>query len=276
MKYPTRRVGFTLGVEAISQDVRYATRTLYRSPGFAVVAIFTIAIGVGTATGMFTIMRGLLLAPPPHVAAPDRVFRLHQVLPARDGADEVFAGTSYQFYELLRKHARSVEAVAGYTSGQLLPVGSGHDAGLARATMVSAGFWNVLGPRPVLGRFIDDQEAHPSTGARVAVLGYAFWQRELGGKENVIGTTLRLKGRQYEVSRPGELHPQALAEPYVNVSAHTAPIIRPPGRRPNRYQWANSLGSRPATPTSQCAARRWCRRRRLYFRMAQRTRRSLK
>ena len=79
-----------------------------------------------------------------------------------------------------------------------------------------------------------------------------------------------------EVSRPGELHPQALAEPYVNVSAHTAPSIRPPGRRPSWYQWANSLGSRPATPTSQCAARRRCRRRRLYFRMAQRTRRSLR
>src|SRR5215471_13334279 len=80
----------------------------------------------------------------------------------------------------------------------------------------------------------------------------------------------------HEVSRPGEFHPQALAEPYVNVSAHTAPSIRPPGRWPNRCQWANNLGSRPATSTSQCAARRWCRRSRLYFRMAQRTRRSLK
>jgi hypothetical protein len=65
-------------------------------------------------------------------------------------------------------------------------------------------------------------------------------------------------------------------KPYVNVSAHTAPSIRPPGRWPKRYQWANSLGSRPATPTSQCAARRRCRRRRLYFRMAQRARRSLR
>jgi len=69
-------------------------------------------------------------------------------------------------------------------------------------------------------------------------------------------SVLFLLKRQHEVSRPGEFHPRALAEPYVNVSAHTAPIIRPPGRRPKRYQWANSLGSRPATPTSQRAARR--------------------
>src|SRR2546426_6849395 len=82
--------------------------------------------------------------------------------------------------------------------------------------------------------------------------------------------------QDHQVSRPGEFHPQALAEPYLNVFAHTAPSIRPPGRRPSRYQWANSLGSLPATPTSQCAARRWCRRSRLYFRMAQRTRRSLR
>src|SRR5437870_1610480 len=87
---------------------------------------------------------------------------------------------------------------------------------------------------------------------------------------------LTMLNAENEVSRPGESHPQALAEPYVNVSAHTAPSIRPPGRKPNKYQWANSLGSRPATSTSQCAARRWCRRRRLYFRMAQRTRRSLR
>jgi hypothetical protein len=79
-----------------------------------------------------------------------------------------------------------------------------------------------------------------------------------------------------EGSRPGELHPQALVEPYVIVSAHTAPSLRPPGRSPNKYQWANSRGSRPATPTSQWAARRWCRRSRLYFRMAQRTSRSLR
>ena len=101
-------------------------------------------------------------------------------------------------------------------------------------------------------------------------------------REDVSYAMLGLLTRRFrrthddEVSRPGELHPQALAEPYVNVSAHTAPSIRPPGRRPSWYQWANNLGSRPATPMSQCAARRGCRRRRLYFRMAQRTRRSLR
>ena len=127
-------------------------------------------------------------------------------------------------------------------------------------------------PSPVVGRIRSEFQQSRFLGMQFqSKLPKSFGQC----RPEPFGVRLVLES-QHEVSGPGELHPQALAEPYVNVSAHTAPSIRPPGRRPNEYQWANSRGSRPATPTSQCAARRWCRRSRLYFRIAHRTRRSLR
>jgi putative ABC transport system permease protein len=197
VKDHVRDVGWESRVEAVWQDLRYAMRMVRRGPALAAVVVMTIAIGVGAATSMFSIMRNLLLAPP-HVADPDRVFRLHQVFPKDDGTDDIFAGTSYPFYELLVGRATSLDAVAAYT-GTELAVGTGPDARMARAAMVSAGFWRTLGPRPALGRFIEDDEAHPATGARVVVLGHAFWRGRFGGSDRVIGSTLRIKGQPYEI-----------------------------------------------------------------------------
>jgi putative ABC transport system permease protein len=198
VKDRVRDVGWESHVEAVLQDLRYAIRAMRRAPAFAVITVLTIAIGVGAATSMFSIMRNLLLAPPPHVAMSDRVFRLHHVFPGEDNSDEIFAGTSYPFYESLVDGTTSLDAVAAYTSAELA-VGTGPDARRVRATLVSAGFWNALAPRPALGRFIRDHEAHPASGSRVVVLGHAFWRRQFGRRNDVIGTTLRIKGQPYEI-----------------------------------------------------------------------------
>jgi putative ABC transport system permease protein len=187
-----------LGVDAVVQETRRAARTLRRSPGFTAIAVFTIAIGVGAAASMYGLLHSLVFAPPPHVADAERVFRLHHAFPREDGSQEVFAGTSYPFFELLRGRIESIEVVAAYTQAEV-PVGSGEDARLARATLVSAGFWRVMGLRPVIGRLIDDREADPVSGSRVVVLGHGYWQRELGGKQDIVGTSLRIKGQPYTV-----------------------------------------------------------------------------
>ncbi len=198
LKDHVRDVGWESRIETLRQDLRYAARMLRRTPGLSVVVVVTIAIGVGAATSMFSIMRNLLLAPPPHVTEPDRVYRLHYVFPGAGGPDSVFATTSYPFYELLASRATSLETVAAYTSADLA-VGTGPDARMAHAATVSAGFWQTLGPRPALGRFIEDHESHPATGARVVVLGHAFWRRHFGGSAGVVGGTLRIKGQPYQI-----------------------------------------------------------------------------
>ena len=198
VKDRVRDVGWESHVEAVLQDLRYAIRAMRRAPAFAAITVLTIAIGVGAATSMFGIMRNLLLAPPPHVVMPERVFRLHQVFPGEDGSDDIFAGTSYPFYEVLASRSKSLDAVAAYT-GRELAVGTGPDARLVRATLVSAGFWKALGPRPIAGRFIEDAEAHPATGSRVVVLGHAFWRRQYAGRSDVLGNTLRIREQPYEI-----------------------------------------------------------------------------
>ena len=198
VKDHVREVGWESRVETLFQDLRYAIRMVRRAPVWPRSSIVTIAIGVGAATSMFSILRNLLLAPPPHVAEPDNVFRLHQVFPKDDGSESVFVGTSYPLYELLASRAASLNAVAAYSSAELA-VGTGSDARMAHAAMVSAGFWKTLGPRPALGRFIQDHEAHPATGSRVVVLGHAFWQRHYGANAGVVGSTLRVKGQPYEI-----------------------------------------------------------------------------
>ena len=198
LKDHVRDAGWESRIGTVLQDLRYAVRMVRRAPGLAVVVVVTIAIGVGAATSMFSIMRNLLLAPPPHVTEPDRVYRLHQVFPGDDGSDDVFAATSYPFYELVASRATSLEAIAAYARTDLA-VGTGPDARMAHAVIVSAGFWRTLGPRPALGRFIQDHEAHPATGSRVVVLGHAFWRRHFNGSANVVGSTLRIKGQPYEI-----------------------------------------------------------------------------
>jgi predicted permease len=189
--------GFAL-LEAVARDLGYAVRGLRRSPALSLSAALTIAIGVGAATGMFSIMRRLLLAPPPHVAAPDRVFRLHQIFPDEGSSGKPFTQTSYPFYELLAGQATSLDNVTAYADADLA-VGSGTDAHMAHSVMVSAGFWRTLGVQPALGRFLSDDEAHPATGARVAVLGHAYWQRRFGGRSDALQDTIRIKSQPYQI-----------------------------------------------------------------------------
>ena len=187
-------------LDTVSRDLVYAMRGLRRSPGLSLTAILTIAIGVGAVASMFGIMRSLLLAPPPHVAEPDRVVRLHQLFPPVEGrpAPRPGANTSYPFYERLAAHAATLDGVATYDIGEVA-AGTGTDARMTRAVSVSAGFWRTLGVQPALGRFIADAEAHPATGARVVVLGHAFWRSRFGGRADAVGQTLRIKGSPYEI-----------------------------------------------------------------------------
>ena len=188
-------------LDTLSRDLVYAVRGFRRSLGLSLTAVLTIAIGVGAVASMFGIMRSLLLAPPPHVSDPDRVVRLHQLVPPLEPRPEPsrpFARTSYPFYERLAMHATTLDGVAVYT-GKDVAAGAGSDAVMTRAALVSAGFWRTLGVQPALGRFLRDDEAHPATGSRVVVLGHAFWRSRFGGRADAVGQTLRVKGRPYEI-----------------------------------------------------------------------------
>jgi predicted permease len=184
--------------DAALSDLRYALRGLRSNALLTATIVATLAIGIGATTAMYGVMRRLMLAPPPHVAAPQALLKVYyRASPVNDTA-YTLGSFSYPFYEQLRGDMRTLSGIAAYFDDQLV-VGTGRDAGLARATMTSAGYWSTLGVAPLLGRFIADEESHPATGARVVVLGHAFWQKRFGGDRDVIGRTVAVKGLPYHI-----------------------------------------------------------------------------
>ncbi len=185
-------------MDTLRRNLVYALRGIRRQPVVSASAVLTMAIGIGAVAGMFSVTRNLILAPPPHVSAPDRVFHFRQAFWEQGSEGEPFDGASYLFFDLLSERAQTLESVGAYMDSAL-PVGSGVDAAMADIVMVSSGFWDTLGARPEIGRFIDDSEAHPATGARVVVLGHAFWRGRFGGDPGVVGQTLEVNGRPYTI-----------------------------------------------------------------------------
>ena len=184
--------------DAAWSDLRYAARGLRKNALLTAAIVVTLAVGIGATTAMYGVMRRLMIAPPPHVAAPESVAKVYFRSDPADDTAYTFDGFSYPFFEQLREHTGSLASIGAYTDEQLV-VGTGRDAGLARSTMTSAGFWSALGVRPFLGRFITDEEAHPATGARVVVLGHDFWRRRYGGDRDVIGQKVDVQGRPYTI-----------------------------------------------------------------------------
>jgi len=193
-----RRARF-LWWDALRADLRYAARGLRATPGFTLAVVLTLAVGIGAATTMYGVMQRLLVRPPPHVAAPERVVKLYFTVQRRADSVRTFDRASYPFLEHLAREARTLAGVAAYTEPTPVTVGRGADASQAQATMVSDAFWRTLGAHAQLGRTFGDEEAHPASGARVVVLGHEFWQRRYGGDPGVIGQVLAVKGMPYEI-----------------------------------------------------------------------------
>jgi predicted permease len=166
------------------QDLRYAARALRRAPGFAAVAILTLALGIAAATIVYSIVDGILLRPLP-IADPDRVVLTRETTP---GGDEM--SLSWPNYLDWRDRQTSFESFAVWRGLPANLSGSGEP----RRIMVRHVSWNLLatlGVRPALGRDFtpeDDQFGVP----RTAVVSHAFWRRELGGTPDAIGRVITL------------------------------------------------------------------------------------
>jgi hypothetical protein len=115
-----------------------------------------------------------------------------------------------------------------------------------------------------MGRgFRPDEDSVPGRDA-VAVIGHDTWQSEFASSSDVIGHSIFVNGIEFRVSRPGESHPEPLSEPYLNLSAHTAPAMEP--RRTPSCRCAHNFGSRLEIRATQCVALRKWPRSFLYFR----------
>ena len=227
-----QRRSWTERLDGLSQDVRYALRTLAKNPAFTAVAVLTLALGIGANSAIFSVVNGVLLRPLPF-PHPEQLLRVWQ--DEMDNGKAEPGPVSAVNLDDWRARRRVIADMAGYfyregMSGTDL-TGVGEPQRLSTA-FVTPGFWSTLGVTPLLGRVPRDDEMIRGSNDRLIVLSYAFWQREFGGSSSVIGRRVTL-GESYEVvgvMPPSFQFPSPLVQvyiPYSTIPDQSIPRIRP-------------------------------------------------
>src|SRR5688572_24091606 len=181
----------SLGLKnSVLQDIRYAARKLARTPGFTVIAAFTLALAIGATTAIFSVIDGVLLKPLPF-HDPDRVVRVTNI---RGGGPMVSSTPDYMDF---RAQAKSFSALAGIDN-QAMNLTGGSDPERVSAARVGATFWSLLGASPAIGRGFAQTEDQPSAG-KVVVLSDGLWKRRFGEDRRILGKTISLDGNAYTV-----------------------------------------------------------------------------
>jgi len=207
------------------QDLRYACRWLLRSPGFAVVAILSIGLGVGVNTAMFSLVDTLLFKPLP-VRDPGA---LVDVFTSSTDGDE-YATSSYPDFLDVQAQNTVFEDMTAY-SPMFAPLALGERSRLVMGQIVTGNHFSMLGVQPLVGRFFTAADDAPGA-ERVAVLSHRMWQAEFGGSPAAVGQTVTLRGLVYSivgVARPGFQGVVPLFTPELWVTMSQAEEIEPVG-----------------------------------------------
>ncbi len=178
-------------LDRVLQDVRYALRMLRKSPGFTLVAVLTLAFGIGANTAVFSVLNGVLLRPLQFHDS-DHLVTLYQNMPN-------FERGSISYYNLLdwKRMNHTFEAIAGYRETGYILTGLGK-AKQVRAEMVSHEFFPILQVQPILGRSFTAEEDMPH-GPKTVILSEGFWKTRFGGATDVLGKTLHLDTDTYQI-----------------------------------------------------------------------------
>ncbi|MFI5312163.1 MAG: ABC transporter permease [Gemmatimonadales bacterium] len=176
-------------LEVLRQDVRYALRSLRRSPGFTATVVLTLGLGIGANSAMFGVIDRLMFRPFPYLRDPARVHRVYLQNTSR-GRVLTRSTFPYTRYLDLKRFSSSFSQYAGFTEWRLA-VGTGDEARERKVAGVSASFFGFFDARPALGRFFGASEDSIPRGADVSVLSYGFWETAFGGRD-VTGRALQV------------------------------------------------------------------------------------
>ncbi|HEX8694476.1 MAG TPA: ABC transporter permease [Longimicrobium sp.] len=232
-------------MDTLLQDIRYAARTLARSPGFTLAAVATLALGIGGTTAIFTAVRAVLLAPLPFARADELVVFTEDNPRAGLENVEVAPGNFAEW----RARSRSVAewAVYDYATANLSGAG---DPERLRAFAVSANLFRVLGARAAVGRTFAAGEDRPG-GARVVMLSHAFWRARFGADPRIVGRAVRLDGEPYTVVgvMPAEFRFPQASDVWLPLALDAADL------QDRRGHWARVVGRlRPGASPGDAAA----------------------
>jgi predicted permease len=225
--------------DALVQDVRYAVRMLRRAPGFTLVAVLTLALGIGATTSIFSVVRGVLLRPLPF-AAPERLVRVWQASPAQSLARGTISPLDLDDWKARQRSFEDLGSwwyVEGMSGANLS--GDGEPQRIP-AAFVSDGFFSTLGVAPRLGRVLFSEDHHPGHDT-VVVISHGLWQRRFGGAPDVLGRTLTLDGVPHTVvgvMPPGFTFPSERVDLWISqsrIAEHSIP-------RQRQVRWLSVVG----------------------------------
>ncbi|HZM69838.1 MAG TPA: ABC transporter permease [Candidatus Cryosericum sp.] len=180
-------------METLRQDVRYGIRSLLKSPGFTLVAVLALALGIGANSAIFSVVNGVLLRPLPY-PEPDRLMTVWQNNLKRGWHEDVVTPADYLEW---RAQSRSFEAMAAHM-GRGFNLRAGKEAERIRGSLVSADFFKVLGATPQMGRAFLPGDAG-GQGGRVALISHALWQKTFGGDPEIVGRAITLDSEPFTV-----------------------------------------------------------------------------
>ena len=209
----------------LSQDLRYALRTLTRWPGFSAVVILTLALGIGANAAIFSVVNAVLLRPLPY-AEPDRLVFVFGTPTDGDSA-KVGASSSYPDYVDFRERSKSFTQLAAVSSQQTTVTGRSFEPAIVSGAPITFNAFATLGVAPALGRgFLEEEDR--AGAERVVVISDAFWRQRLNTDPNVLGSTISVDGRQATIVgvMPPRFHFPGAAQLWFPAAAPNTPQSR--------------------------------------------------
>ena len=213
----------------LTQDLRYAARTLGHTPGFAAVAVLTLALGIGANTAIFSFVNGILLRPLPYPDA-DRIVRVLEKPPGfpRNGI------STLNFLDW-QKQNKVFDFMAAQT-GRSMTLSGGSEPVLLHCGLVSAPYFDIFGIQAALGRTFLPEEDQPGKD-HVVLLSYALWQNRFGGDRSILNHTIRLDNEPYQVV--GILPPGSAFDRAFNQLWR--PLAFEPSNMTRNFHWMGSF-----------------------------------
>lgn len=180
-------------LETFLQDLKYGARQLLRTPGFALTAALTLALGIGANTAAFSVVSAVLLRPLP-VQSPEQIVAVRNA----NSSNAMLAALSYPNYRDLRDRNQVFSDLIAY---RFAPIAMTHEGQSQRVWcyMVSGNYFSGLGLRASQGRLFTLEDDVNAGGHPVAVVGYESWQKRFGGRSDIVGSELIVNGRKYTI-----------------------------------------------------------------------------
>ncbi|MDX2030976.1 MAG: ABC transporter permease [Blastocatellia bacterium] len=181
-------------LERLTQDLRFGLRMLRKNPSSTLIAILTLALGIGANTAIFSVVNAVLLKPLPYAQA-ERLVRIWETNVEKGGAREM---TSLSNLRDWQRENRTFQDIAAWQRPNSITFTGQTPALELKASFVSANFFALLGTPAALGRTFSKEEGNPGS-ARVVVVSYGWWQRQLGANPNLVGQEIQLEKTAFQV-----------------------------------------------------------------------------